>query len=147
MRRDGSVQQVIEPIVQAVFSPSGSNPDEIPNEDSLDFEFDDTNLFKLNRFAGRDRVDSGTRIDYGLEWTGVLESGGSAGAFIGQSYRFTANHDVFAEGSGLEDTLSDLVGRVQVRPLADLDLLYRFPLHKAELNPRNRKSTRLKSKP
>src|SRR3546814_3316515 len=86
--------QVIEPTVQAVVAPNGSNPGEIPNEDSLDFEFDDTNLFKLNRFAGRDRVDSGTRIDYGLEWTGVLESGGSAGAFIGQSYRFTENHDV-----------------------------------------------------
>src|SRR3546814_1663971 len=95
MRRDGSVQQVIEPIVQAVFSPSGSNPDEIPNEDSLDFEFDDTNLFKLNRFAGRDRVDSGTRIDYGLKWTGAFDNGGSAGAFIGQSYRFTKNHDAF----------------------------------------------------
>ncbi|HEY9550359.1 MAG TPA: LPS assembly protein LptD [Kiloniellaceae bacterium] len=136
MRRDGSVQQVIEPIVQAVFSPSGSNPDEIPNEDSLDFEFDDTNLFKLNRFAGRDRVDSGTRIDYGLKWTGAFDNGGSAGAFIGQSYRFTKNDDAFTEGSGLEDKLSDMVGRVQVRPLDTLDLLYRFRLDKDDLTAR-----------
>ena len=136
MSQQGWLQQVIEPTVQAVVSPNGSNPGEIPNEDSLDFEFDDTNLFKLNRFSGRDRVDSGTRIDYGLEWTGVLENGGSAGAFIGQSYRFTENRDVFAEGSGLEDKLSDLVGRVQVSPLEDLDLLYRFRLDKDDLTAR-----------
>lgn len=132
-RRDGSVQQVIEPIVQAVFSPNGSNPDDIPNEDSLDFEFDDTNLFNLNRFPGRDRVDSGSRIDYGIKWTGTLDSGGSAQAFLGQSYRFTENHDVFAEGSGLEDKSSDLVGRVQLQPFEDLDVLYRFRLDKDDL--------------
>ena len=133
MRQDGSVRQVIEPIAQAVFAPNGSNPGEIPNEDSLDFEFDDTNLFKLNRFAGRDRVDSGTRFDYGIKWTGAFDSGGSAGAFIGQSYRLTENHDTFAEGSGLEDKLSDLVGRVQVSPIDDIDVLYRFRLDKDDL--------------
>src|SRR3546814_15774824 len=111
--------QVIEPTVQAVVAPNGSNPGEIPNEDSLDFEFDDTNLFKLNRFAGRDRIDSGTRIDYGLEWTGVLESGGTAGALIGQSYRFPANHALFPAGTGLEAKQSDHVGRGKVRPVEE----------------------------
>ena len=133
MRQDGPVQQVVEPIVQAVVGPNGSNPGEIPNEDSLDFEFDDTNIFKLNRFAGTDRVDSGTRFDYGIKWTGTLDEGGSANAFIGQSYRFTEQHDLFAEGSGLEDKLSDLVGRVQVRPIEAFDVLYRFRLDKDNL--------------
>ena len=136
MRQDGSFQQVIEPIAQAVFAPNGSNPGEIPNEDSLDFEFDDTNLFKLNRFPGRDRVDSGTRFDYGLKWTGAFGSSGSAGAFIGQSFRLEENRDVIAEGSGLEDKLSDIVGRVQLQPLEDLDLLYRFRLDKDDLSAR-----------
>ena len=133
VRQDGSVQQVIEPIAQAVFAPNGSNPGDIPNEDSLDFEFDDTNIFELNRFPGRDRVDSGTRFDYGIKWTGTFGEEGSAGAFIGQSYRLTENHDVYAEGSGLEDKFSDLVGRVQLRPLEDLDFLYRFRLDKDDL--------------
>ncbi len=133
VRQDGSFQQVIEPIVQAVLAPNGSNPGDIPNEDSQDFEFDDTNLFKLNRFAGHDRVDSGTRFDYGLKWTGSFSDAGSAGAFIGQSYRLSENRDVFAEGSGLEDNFSDIVGRVQVRPLENLDLLYRFRLDKDNL--------------
>lgn len=130
VRQDGSVRQVIEPIVQAVFSPNGSNPGEIPNEDSLDFEFDDSNLFKLNRFAGRDRVDSGTRFDYGIKWTGSFGDTGSAGAFIGQSYRLKENRDVIPEGSGLEDKLSDVVGRVQVQPFEHLDMLYRFRFDK-----------------
>ncbi len=132
-RQDGSVQQVIEPIAQAVFSANGSNPGEIPNEDSLDFEFDDTNIFNLNRFAGRDRVDSGTRFNVGLKWTAAFGDSGSAGAFVGQSYRLSENRDVFAEGSGLEEKVSDFVGRVQMAPLRDLNLLYRFRLDKDDL--------------
>jgi len=133
VRQDGSVLQVIEPIAQVVLAPNGSNPGDIPNEDSLDFEFDDTNIFELNRFPGRDRVDSGTRFDYGIKWTGTFGDEGSAGAFLGQSYRLTENKDVYSEGSGLEDKFSDLVGRVQLRPLEDLDFLYRFRLDKDDL--------------
>ncbi|GAB4356776.1 MAG: LPS assembly protein LptD [Kiloniellaceae bacterium] len=133
VRRDGSFQQVIEPIAQAVLAPNGSNPGDIPNEDSLDFEFDDTNIFELNRFPGRDRVDSGTRFDYGIKWTGTFGTEGSAGAFLGQSYRLTENHDVYSEGSGLEDKFSDLVGRVNLSLIDDLDFLYRFRLDKDDL--------------
>lgn len=133
-RQDGSVQQVIEPIFQAVLAPNGSNPGTIPNEDSLDFEFDDTNLFDLNRFAGNDRVDSGSRVDYGVKWTGTFGSEGAAGAFIGQSYRFSENRDAFSEGSGLEDNESDIVGRVLLRPIEHVDFLYRFRLDKDDFN-------------
>ncbi len=133
VRQDGSFRQVIEPIAQAVFAPNGSNPGDIPNEDSLDFEFDDTNIFELNRFAGRDRVDSGSRFDYGIKWTGTFGTEGSAGAFLGQSFRLTENHDVYSEGSGLEDKFSDLVGRVNLTPIEYLDFLYRFRLDKDDL--------------
>lgn len=133
-RQDGSVQQVIEPIVQAVLAPNGSNPGAIPNEDSLDFEFDDTNLFNLNRFAGNDRVDSGSRVDFGVKWTATFGDEGAAGAFIGQSYRFSENRDAFSEGSGLEDQNSDIVGRVLLSPIEHVDLLYRFRLDEEDLS-------------
>ncbi|HEY5598928.1 MAG TPA: LPS assembly protein LptD [Kiloniellales bacterium] len=132
VRSVAGMHQVIEPIAQAVFAPNGSNPDMIPNEDSLDFEFDDTNLFSLNRFTGLDRVDPGTRFDYGLKWTVTGDSGGYASTFVGQSYRLN-EADVFALGSGVEDNLSDVVGRVQIRPNYDLNLLYRFRLDKDNL--------------
>ncbi len=37
----------------------------IPNEDSLDFEFTDDNLFSLNRFPGIDRLEGGPRANVG----------------------------------------------------------------------------------
>lgn len=132
VRRDGTVYQVVEPVAQAVLAPPGMNPDEIPNEDSLDFEFDDTNLFSLNRFPGLDRVDPGPRLDYGLRYSVSGESIGYSSLFVGQSYRIDES-DVFAEGSGLEEHLSDIVGRVEARPIRALDLLYRFRLDKDEL--------------
>ena len=96
------VHQVIQPMVQVVLAPGGSNPDEIPNEDSLDFEFDDTNLFSLNRFPGRDRIDPGSRLDYGVKWTANGEEGGCVSTFLGQSYRLN-EPDIFPRDSGISD--------------------------------------------
>jgi len=135
VRHDGTMNQVIEPIAQAVVAPTGVNPNEIPNEDSLDFEFDDTNLFSLNRFPGFDRVDPGSRVDYGLKYTVTGDGGGYTSAFVGQSYRFD-DQGVIPAGSGLEDNFSDIVGRIQVKPTHELDLLYRFRLDKDHLSVR-----------
>lgn len=133
--RDGRFTQIIEPIVSFVAAPSSQNPDRIPNEDSLSFEFDDTNLFSENRFGGIDRVEGGTRITYGLN-SGVfgLNSGFSS-FFIGQSYRLTDNDD-FGSGTGLEDHFSDIVGRVEIAPTKYINALYRFRLDKDDFSPR-----------
>ena len=40
----------------------------IPNEDSLDLEFTDANLFSLNRFPGIDRLEGGPRANGGAAW-------------------------------------------------------------------------------
>ena len=82
-----------------IFSPNGSNPELIPNEDSQDFEIEDTNLVSRNRFTGLDRVESGHRAYYGLH----LSANGASGfsdAFIGQSYRLRRDTS-FAAASGL----------------------------------------------
>lgn len=130
------MNQVIEPVGQIVVGPNSGNSDDIPNEDSLDFVFDDTNLFSLNRFPGLDRVDPGQRVDYGIRWSGVTPGGGNASAFIGQSYRLTREEDLFPEDSGVQGKLSDVVGRFGLKPLADIDLLYRFRLDKEDFRPR-----------
>ena len=135
VRHSGTMNQVVEPIAQVVLAPNGSNPGRIPNEDSQDFEFDDTNLFSLNRFTGVDRVTSGTRVDYGLKWTVTGDGGGWASAFVGQSYRLNED-SVFEEGSGVEDKLSDFVGRVEIKPTYALDLRYRFRIDKDDLTAR-----------
>lgn len=125
--------QVIEPIAQAVVSPNDFNPSEIPNEDSQDFEFDDTNFFSLNRFPGRDLVDSGTRFDYGLDWTLLTDDFGQSNIFVGQSYQIDPN-DEFGRDSGLDDNFSDYVGRVRIQPIDYLDLVYRFRIDKDDFS-------------
>jgi len=134
VQHNADFDQMVEPITQVVVSPKGANPGEIPNEDSPDFEFDDTNLFSLNRFPGIDRVDSGPRFDYGVKWTGD-GFGGYAEALLGQSYRLEES-DAFAPGSGLSDNFSDFVGRILVRPRDELQLLYRFRFDKDDLRSR-----------
>jgi len=127
--------EVIEPIAAITAAPNKSNFGDIPNEDSLDVEFDDTNLFDPDRFAGLDRVDTGQRATYGLRWSFVTDGGGTGSVFVGQSYQFNEDAN-FALGSGLENHLSDVVGSVQVSPIEDFDLLYRFRYDTNSLRPR-----------
>lgn len=134
-RREGRFTQIIEPIVGVILAPDGQNHDRIPNEDSLSFEFDDTNLFSENRFGGVDRVEGGPRITYGLN-SGVfgLNSGFSS-FFIGQSYRLNDDDD-FGVGTGLDERFSDIVGRVEIFPTRYVNALYRFRLDKDSFAPR-----------
>ena len=125
--RIGPYRQLIEPIVQGVISPKGGNPSDIPNEDSRDLEFDHTNLFSTNRHTGLDRIETGPRVNYGVRLGLYGPGGGRATALIGQSAR--ADEDSpFEAGSGLEDQMSDYVGRILVQPSPWLDFSLRFRL-------------------
>ena len=64
--RDG-FSQIVEPIMGFVVAPRGGNSDRIPNEDSLDLELDDTNVFDRSRATGLDLVENGKRMYYGLQ--------------------------------------------------------------------------------
>ena len=127
--------QVFEPIISAIVSPYGGNPNTIPNEDSQDFVFNTANLFSNNRFTGLDRVESGPRINYGLRWGVFGKSSGKTTMTIGQSYRFRRD-DTFADNSGLEDNLSDVVANLDASPGKYVSLNYRTRLSKKNLEPR-----------
>ena len=124
VRRGQSSGMLIEPIAALVLAPNGGNPDRIPNEDSLDVELDETNLFAANRFPGKDRVEGGSRLVYGLRGGLYGDSGGSSTFMVGQSYQFRKNNS-FASGSGLNEHQSDIVGRLTISPNKFLDLLYK----------------------
>jgi LPS-assembly protein len=134
-RKEGRFTQIIEPIFGIILAPDGQNHDRIPNEDSLSFEFDDTNLFSENRFGGLDKVEGGPRITYGLN-SGVfgLNSGFSS-FFVGQSYRPDDDND-FGVDTGLDEHFSDIVGRVEIFPTRYVNALYRFRLDKDSFSPR-----------
>jgi LPS-assembly protein len=136
-RTSGTVHQVLEPIVGVYASTNAGNTGKIPNEDSIGTELDDTNLFNADRFAGLDRVDNGQRVDYGLRWSAIGDGGGSTTIFLGQSFRLGGDQGVFGDGSGIEQDLSDIVGRIDIQPADWLDLLYRFRFDANSLSPRH----------
>lgn len=127
VRRQGTWQQLIEPVAAITGAPNSSIDNDIPNNDSVDPEFDENNLFSDNRFPGIDRIDGGSRINYGINAGVYGDDGGSTTLFLGQSYRFgdTSN---FPERSGLQNRLSDVVGRLSIRPGEEFQVDYRFRL-------------------
>ncbi len=125
--------QVIEPIVQVILAPQtgDSQLTRYPNEDSLDFEFTDANLFGFNRFPGIDRLEGGSRANVALHGAWYL-GGTTFDGLIGQSYR-TNKDNLFPQASGLHDQVSDLVGRLSFAPTNWLDMTYRTRLDKTTL--------------
>ena len=121
----GGVAYGIEPVASVTAAPTGVNDDAIPNEDSLDLEFDETNLLRADRFTGLDRFDEGTKLSYGLRTSATGADRELWSIFVGQSWRVSET-DVFEGVSGLEDDLSDVVGRVGVSPHPWVDADYRF---------------------
>lgn len=133
IKHSSSHSYVLEPTVQVVAGTRGSNPTNIPNEDSRSLELDETNIFALQRYPGRDRVSSGQRIDYGIDFSTFGDHSGSAKAFIGQSVRVQRD-DTYALGSGLERNMSDAVGLLSVQPQQWLNLSYRVRLDSRDLS-------------
>ena len=127
--------QVLEPIVMGVVSPIGGSSDSIPNEDSLDLEFDDTNLFSMQRFTGLDRVETGARINYGVHWAAFNGTVGTIDAMIGQVYRFHEDK-ALTPLSGLSEHFSDYVGHIDLTPNPYVSMQYRFRSDKDTLSKR-----------
>ncbi|WP_128516737.1 LPS-assembly protein LptD [Tabrizicola thermarum] len=100
---------VIEPVVQLVYAPKSS--DTVPNEDSALVEFDEGNLFSLDRFPGSDAVERGTRANLGVTWTRFDPNGWSLGVTLGRVIR-EAGLGQFSPGSGLAGASSDWLAAV-----------------------------------
>jgi LPS-assembly protein len=115
--------QTIEPIAQLIVRPNETFIGKMPNEDAQSLIFDDSNLFKVDKFSGWDRAEGGTRVNYGAQYTTQFNQGGSISALVGQSYQVlgvnsfavadTANTGL---DSGLETRLSDYVARLSYQP-------------------------------
>ncbi|WP_207477579.1 LPS-assembly protein LptD [Arenibaculum pallidiluteum] len=131
----GTVQAVVDPVVQLTVAPRLGTDPAIPNEDSATVDFADTNLFRASRYAGIDRLETGSRITYGVE-TGVYGFGsGFSDLFLGQSYRLI-DEQGFPRGSGLEDRASDFVGRLRIQPNDYFRTTTRFRLDSDNLEQR-----------
>ena len=110
--------QTIEPIAQVIVRPNETNIGKLPNEDAQSLIFDDTNLFRADKFSGWDRVEGGGRANVGAQYTAQFNQGGTVNVLFGQSYQlFGVNSYAVTDltntglNSGLDTTRSDYVAR------------------------------------
>lgn len=122
---------IVEPRLQAVFALDDARNRGIPNEDSRAIEYDESNFFEPDRFPGRDVIDDGQRLDYGLSATALFAGGGRAYGFIGQSVARKPGD--FAAASGMDGRSSDIVAALTATPAPWLDLVWRGRMAKDDL--------------
>lgn len=123
--------QVLTPRIQFVASPPIRNL-AVPNEDARAIDLEDSNLFALNRFPGYDRVEDGARVTWGVDWE-LRKPGWRVKTNVGQSYRLNTEREIFPDGTGLSERVSDFVGRTEVRHGDFLKFTHRFRLDKDNL--------------
>jgi len=117
---------LIEPIIQAIIAPKGGNPDTIHNLDSIDFELSDYNLFSSNRFVGTDRVDEGSKINFGFKTALELNDYGELTTIMGRSWNLLRPQNEYIPGTGLNKKLSHLVGNIVYNSKKSIVLGYHF---------------------
>lgn len=121
-RQERSGHTILEPVVQLVWS---DVPDHnVPNEDSTVAEFDEAGLFDLNRFAGRDQLESGLRANLGLSYTRFDDTGWITGVTIGRVFRDNEN-TALAPGASPTERASDWLSTVQFDSPSGLELINR----------------------
>jgi LPS-assembly protein len=127
--------QTLEPIAQLIVRPDETRVGAFPNEDAQSLIFDDSNLFKLNKFSGWDRVEGGTRANVGLQYTAQFNRGGSVNLLFGQSYQIFGQNSFTLGGltntgldSGLDQSRSDYVARATYQPSSAFAFTSRFRL-------------------
>lgn len=133
--------QTIEPVAQVIARPNETHVNKLPNEDAQSLIFDDSNLFKLDKFSGWDRAEGGGRANVGAQYTAQFNKTGTFNVLVGQSYQLFGKNS-FAEGSltntgldsGLDTTRSDYVARVSYRPNQNYRLTSRFRFDKDNLD-------------
>ncbi len=113
---------IVEPIAQIIARPEIKDQGEVPNEDALSLVFDDTLLFDTDKFSGYDRIETGTRVNYGMQYRIDTNSGLNARLAVGQS-RQIAGANPFSADTGLETQQSDYVAGVYVDILRNLQLV------------------------
>lgn len=119
---------VVEPVGQVIARQASVDQRHNPVLDSRSLVFDDSNLFEVDRLSGFDRVETGTRVNYGLQYTLQAFSGGSIRALAGQSYHLSGENIYRSPGfdpdgrfnysplSGLETSRSDYVLGLYISP-------------------------------
>ena len=134
--------QTVEPIAQVIVRPNEQQIGRWPNEDAQSLVFDDSNLFRVDKFSGWDRVEGGSRANYGLQYTAQFNQAGFINALFGQSYSLFGQNS-FAYGgttntgldSGLDTTKLRLCARAVVPAKQYLHVYLALPFRQRYIHP------------
>lgn len=125
--RLGTGTQTLEPIAQVIARPNEMHVGQFPNEDAQSLVFDTSTLFDWDKFSGFDRVEGGVRANYGVRYTFQSQGAAYASALVGQSVQLAGSNSFRQNGlvdagvgSGLDDRVSDVVGRIEASPWSGL---------------------------
>ena len=118
---------ILEPLLQLAVSNESDRDPLIPNEDSLSFEFDETNLFEPNKFPGFDRFEGGVRLNAGARATAEWGRGLNASLLVGRSFR-TEEDTIFPRRTGLRERASDWIVAASARPIEAVNIRTRARL-------------------
>lgn len=133
LKNGGSV--VLEPLVQLA---TGSDSSRVPivvardpagnpiyfNEDSTNFELDETNLFDVNKSPGFDLYEGGTRMNVGGRATLKLADGRGGSVLLGRSLR-TKVDPLMPTRAGLDQKASDWIVAATVTPIRGISAFTR----------------------
>ncbi|MGQ3016776.1 LPS-assembly protein LptD [Phenylobacterium sp.] len=136
-RRFNDKTAILEPVVQLIAAP---RPDQIQtgvsaageplylDEDSLAFEFDETNLLMADRFPGFDLMEGGLRANVAARASLLWDDGRRATVLVGRSFR-DREEQAFPERTGLRDTASDWIVAAQAQPIRGVSAFGRARLN------------------
>src|SRR2546430_11382530 len=117
--------QTLQPIAQIIARPNETQIGAFPNEDAQSLNLDASNLFRVDKFSGWDRVEGGGRLNAGVQYTAQFNRGGYFNAMVGQSYHLFGQNSFALGGptntglgSGLDTDRSDYVARLKFQPNA-----------------------------
>ena len=135
---------IFEPILQVIARPDRElGSVSRVNIDSQSLVFDNSNLFEWNKYSGYDRFETGTRANYGAQFSANFNNGGYANVVAGQSAQL-AGRNGFATpdaanvglSSGLDTRRSDYVAGVTITPASFVSFAANSRYDVSTLHPR-----------
>ncbi|MEP0943481.1 MAG: LPS-assembly protein LptD [Rhizobiaceae bacterium] len=122
LAQNNGSSHIFEPVAQLFVRPDLAFSGVLPNEDAQSMVFDASTLFQRDKFSGYDRIESGTRANLGLRYSGQFNNGMSLNGVFGQSYHIAGDNPYArtddlvnaGENSGLENHRSDFVASLSL---------------------------------
>lgn len=112
INRGENMDIIIEPVAMVAYGTPDANDDGIPNEDSLVFEADETNLFRPNAVSNYDLWEGGARMSVGVNATAKIGKDIELSTLVGKRWREDAD-PAFNDLSNLAGEESDYVASVR----------------------------------